>query len=359
MHRLLPDGFDDLAGGEYRADRLITAAQPLCDRLDIGRDPFLLPGMKRAGAADAAHHFIQDQERAMLVADFAHGTEIAVRRRDRARGGADHRLGDEGRDRIGAEPLEFGIELGGKARDEIRLRLVVALLVIGEGRRDMAEGGRQQRRIGLAPPRVAARRQRAERIAVIALPPRDEAHALRLAGLDKILSSDLDRGLDRLRSTADEIDIGQSAGLVANERIGKRLRGFGSEEGGVGIGELRGLFGHRREHARMLMAETGHRGAAGGVEHLPAVLTDQPDALPADRFGRRLTQASVQHAAGGHDHQPFSMTYCDIAVRRASVSSRRFLAPVPPSAKVTAASDCAMAIAPVRLGKNPGEDAAS
>src|SRR5205807_8564603 len=89
------------------------------------------------------------------------------------------------------------------------------------------------------------------------------------------------------------------------------------------------------------------------------ILADQPDALAANRFRRRLAQTSVQHSASGHDDQPFSVKYCDIAARRASVSSRRFFAPAPPSEKVTAASDCAIAMAPVRLGKNPGEDAAS
>ena len=37
----------------------------------------------------------------------------------------------------------------------------------------------------------------------------------------------------------------------------------------------------------------------------------------------------------------------------------RSLRETPPSANVTAASDCAMAIAPVRLGKNPGDEADS
>ena len=81
---------------------------------------------------------------------------------------------------------------------------------------------------------------------------------------------------------------------------------------------------------------------------------------PADGYSADIAQASMQHSAlDGHDDQPFSVTYCDIADRRASVSSRRFSALAPPSAKLTAASDCAIAIAPVRLGKNPGEDADS
>ena len=162
----------------------------------------------------------------MLVADLAHGTEVTFRRSHRAGGCAHHRLGDEGRDRLGTKPLEFGIELGNKPRDEIRFRFIVALLVIGKGRGDMAERRRQQRRIGFAAPGVAAGRERAERVAVIALPPRDEALALRLPRLEEILPRDLDRRFDRLRSAADEIDIGQPARFVADEPIGECLGGL-------------------------------------------------------------------------------------------------------------------------------------
>ena len=114
----------------------------------------------------------------MPVADLAHGAEIAFRRRHAPGGRADHRLGDEGGHRVGAKPLELGLQLGRQPRDEISFGFIVALLVIGEGRRHVAEGRRQQRRIGLAAPGVAAGRQRAERVAVIALPARDEMLAL-------------------------------------------------------------------------------------------------------------------------------------------------------------------------------------
>src|SRR6478609_9491841 len=45
------DGVDDPAAREHCTDRLIAAAEPLCDRLDIRRDAFLLPGVRGAGAA--------------------------------------------------------------------------------------------------------------------------------------------------------------------------------------------------------------------------------------------------------------------------------------------------------------------
>ena len=65
----------------------------------------------------------------------------------------------------------------------------------------------QQRREWPALPFAAADRERAERDAVIALPPGDEMAALRLAALDEILPRELERRLDRFRAAADEEDV--------------------------------------------------------------------------------------------------------------------------------------------------------
>src|SRR5262245_25806660 len=129
----------------------------------------------------------------------------------------------------------------------------------------------------------------------------------------------------------------------------------------MGIGEFVGLPLHRLDDARMLMAQARHGGAAGGIEHAVAAFGHQPYTLAADRLRRRRAQASVHHtcAGGAHDGQPFSATYWEVSARRASVSSSRRFVLAPPSMKVAAASDCAIAIAPVRLGKKPGEAAAS
>ncbi len=148
---------------------------------------------------------------------------------------------------------------------------------------------------------------------------------------------------------------------MADEYFCQFFRRFRREEGGMRIGKFRCLLLDRLDHARMLMAETGHRRATGRIENFAAVLGKQPDALAADGFWRGLSQAPVHHAASvsGHDGQPFSATYWDISASRASVCSSRRFAPAPPSVNVTAASDCAIAIAPVRLGKKPGDAAAS
>src|SRR5260221_14716714 len=98
----------------------------------------------------------------------------------------------------------------------------------------------------------------------------------------------------------------------------------------------------------MLMSETGNGSAAGAIENPAAILGNEPHAVAADGFWRRFPQASGQHAAVAdtHDAQPFSATYCDIAARRTSVSSRRRFEPTPPRTKMPAAAACSITIAP-------------
>ena len=165
--------------------------------MDIRGNTFLFPRVKGARPAHAAHHLVEDQQSAVPVADVAHGPEVTLRRRHTSGRGTDDGLGDERRHRVGAEALEFSLQLGRQPRHKIRLGFTVALFVIGEGWCHMAECWRQQWRIGFAPPGVSACGQRPKRIAVVALATGDEALALRLTAFDKILSRQLDAGFDR------------------------------------------------------------------------------------------------------------------------------------------------------------------
>ena len=106
--------------------------------------------------------------------------EVAGHRRDRAQGRADHRLGDEGDDVVAAELFDLGFELVGEARRIGLRRLVGAAAAIFVDRRYMMRLDQQRAEL-LALPFPAADRERAERDAVIALAPRDEVAALRLA----------------------------------------------------------------------------------------------------------------------------------------------------------------------------------
>src|SRR5216117_2164746 len=104
--------------------------------------------------------------------------------------------------------------------------MAAPILVAGGDAGDVDEQGREL----LATPLVAADRERAERVAVIALPAGDEDFALRLSGLDEILARHLERRLDRFRSTRDEIDVPDPRRCIGDQRIGKLLGHLGGEE---------------------------------------------------------------------------------------------------------------------------------
>src|SRR5258706_15314992 len=120
--------------------------------------------------------------------------------------------------------------------------------------------------------------QRPMCFAVVAVATRDEALALRLTGLDKILPRQLDAGFDRFRPTAAEKGIGEAARFIAAELVGQRLCRLRGKEAGMGIGELRGLPGYRLDNAWMLMSETGNSSAARSIENPTAALGNQPHA---------------------------------------------------------------------------------
>ncbi len=124
----------------------------------------------------------------------------------------------------------------------------------------------QQRRELPAPPFVAADREGAERVAVIALLAGDEEAPLRLADLDEILPRHLQRRFHRLRAAADEIDLRDAGRRMGDDVVGERFGDFGGEKGGMRIGDLVHLRLHRRQHVRMVVPEAGDGRASAGVD---------------------------------------------------------------------------------------------
>ena len=82
-----------------------------------------------------------------------------------------------------------------------------------------------QRRKGFAPPHVAAGGECAERIAVIRLLARNHAVTRWLADFDEVLARELDRGLDRFRSTRYQVNPVERARRFVDQQLGERLRG--------------------------------------------------------------------------------------------------------------------------------------
>ena len=185
--------------------------------------------MQRSGAAHAAHHFIENEQHAVAVADRADPLEVVGDRRHRARGRADHRLGHEGDDLIGPEFEDLVLERLCGARRIIGVALAGILPAIGVAGIDMVGFDQQRAELGAAP-FVAAGCERAQRVAMIALAARDDVPALRFALLDEILPRHFQRGLDRFRSAAHEIDVIDSLGRGLDQPVGQLLGDLGREK---------------------------------------------------------------------------------------------------------------------------------
>ena len=153
------DGINDTATDQYRADRLVAAAQPLGDRHQVGGNALLLAGVQGAGATHTAHHFVEDQQDAVCVAQLAHATEVARRRSQAATGSAADGLGDEGEDIFATHALDGVAQSLHQPCAVLLGRLALALVTVGIGRRDVLDVDQQRRELP-APPLVAANRQR-------------------------------------------------------------------------------------------------------------------------------------------------------------------------------------------------------
>ena len=84
----------DALGGQGRRQRQVAARQALAEAEEVGRDPLLLAGEHRPGAAETGRDLVADQKHAVAVAELAHRAQVA-RRLDADPGGAlDQRLDD-------------------------------------------------------------------------------------------------------------------------------------------------------------------------------------------------------------------------------------------------------------------------
>src|ERR1700719_3269388 len=279
--RAMGEGLENRHTDKHRAYRRIAAAQTLGNGHQIRRDAFLLAGVQGAGAAHAAHHFVEDQQHAITIADLPNALEVACGGGHRAERRADHGFGDESDYRFRSELEQARFELV-RGAFAVRLRSLadapIAVLVAGI---DMMAGD-QNRRERLAPPGIAADGERAQRVAVIALSAGNEMTALRLLALDEVLPCHLERRFDRLRSAGDEIDLGHARRRVRDQLVRQFLGDLGGEETGVGVGEAVELLMHRRDDRRMLMPQTRNRRAAARVDVVPPFAVDEKHAFAPD-----------------------------------------------------------------------------
>jgi L-alanine-DL-glutamate epimerase-like enolase superfamily enzyme len=192
----------------------------------------------------------------------------------------------------------FRLELVGDTQPVRFVAFVCVLEAVGEARRNLLHI-HQQRLIGLAPPRIAARGQRAQRVAVIALATGNKDVPLGLADLQEILPRHLERGLRRLRATGDEVHTIDAFGRVAHQPIGQLFGRRCREEGRVRIGKLSGLRLDRLDDFRMAVTQARHRRTARRIDVALTVVVDDVNALAAHRQRRGDARVARKHMAHG------------------------------------------------------------
>ena len=172
--RALFDRLVNPAGTEHRADRLIPGTQSFCDRHDIRRNAVLVAGVQAAGPTHTAHDFVENQQYAVLIADFANAFEIAVYRGYRTKCRTDYRFRDEGHYLVFAEAQDFGFELVCDALTVFKLGLVGLLPAVSVTGCDVRSFDHQRIEL-FAPPQVTAGSQGTQGVAMIGLHSRYHA----------------------------------------------------------------------------------------------------------------------------------------------------------------------------------------
>src|SRR5262249_25571481 len=300
-------------------DRRETTTHALGDRHQIRAYPFLLAGVQGSRSAHSAHHFVENEQDAMAVADFSYVLEIAWHPRDSAQGRTDDGLRDKG-DEVGSTDLvDLAVELLRQALPILVRAFVRTAFSILINWRDVMRFD-QQRREWLALPFAPADGERAERHAVIALPSRDDVLALQLTALDEKLARQLQRRLDRLGTATDEQPVVNPVRRMRDEVVGQFFGDPRCEETGMRVFEAVQLSANRRIHSRMRMAEAGHGGAAGGVDVVLAIRIADENSSPARCD--RVVVADLAMKDVRHDRFPSSFRAAEHRYRTPSIAPR-------------------------------------
>ena len=308
---------------QHAGDRLVARAQPLRHGDDVGRDTLRRDREQGPGAAHATHHLVGDEQGAVAVANLADPCKIARRRRHATQGRAGHRLGHERGDGLGPQAEDFLLQLAGNPLPVLLQRFALTLVAVGVNRADMAHL-HQQRGIQRPALHVAADGERAQRVAVIAHAPGDEAAAAGLAGLDEILPRQLERHLHRLGAAADEGDpAGPEPGRRPRDQMRRQLlRRVAAEEAAMRVRQTPDLLLHRRDHGGVGMAEAGDGGAARRIEVAPPLRVDQMNPLSARGAARRVVKVAMQDSAHRQNIRSMAKQSRRCYIRPASTLSR-------------------------------------
>ncbi len=265
----------DVPAEDHRAERDVSRVDPLRDGDDVRDDVPVLAGEPAAGAAEARHHLVEDEQDPVAVAHVADRLEVAVRgRNDAVR--PRHRLHEHRGDGLRPLVLEDLLEVRRARADGTGVRMPRGAAI---GVR--VEHADDARHPGLVrpPARIAGERDPAERGAVVRPIARDDLvpPGVHAGELDRVLVG-LGAGVreERHREVAGR-DLGQQppeprAGLVRHRRPDRA--------------ELVGLLLDRGDDLRMLVPDVDVDELGREVEVALAIVVPEVAPLrPGDRDG--------------------------------------------------------------------------
>src|SRR6266550_2914990 len=123
---------------------------------------------------------------------------------------------------------------------------------------------------------------------------RDDLVLARTSLLDPVLARQLERGLDRLRPTTKEVELGQIArerlGQLVGEVFDRAVREHRPRE----VSELPALLGDGVGDLGVRMTQVRDVRAADGVEVALAAVVDQPAPLATDDLGVLVNELAVE-----------------------------------------------------------------
>lgn len=260
-----------------------------------------------AGAAQAGHDFVGDQESFVTSANFRDARGVAFGWNGGAESGADNGFEDESRSGGFLIAREKSLEVFGASELALR-KCFFERAVIAEARSNVAPFG-EERLVGCASRDVAADSHRTDRRSVVALPTGENAEARRLAVFEMKLASELDGCFGGLRAAGGEIDaaVFEIWRSQSEKASGEFFSGGIAELGSVGEGELGSLIGHSTSNFGNAVPNVDDGGLTGGVEEFAAVGGEEPRTFAADGEGKLFAKIArekggiVLHAYSGSD----------------------------------------------------------
>ena len=205
----------------------------------------------------------------MAVADFPDPAEIRAGSRYRAQAGAHNRLRDKSRDVLGTV-FKNGLPQRRCAAFTILFFTLFRVLVT-VGKTGFNPGPfPQQGAIGRPAIQVTGDRQRAQRVAVVALPAADDDMLLIPAARQPVLPGQFDRGLIGLRPTGQEINPRTRFAESARQLFGKAFLWMIGKKRRVREGHFTQLLFDSLQNLRVAMAQAGNGRATAAIQVLPA-----------------------------------------------------------------------------------------